>query len=35
MKSLLRPEEIPKPFFINTGVVGKFVYFAYYVITEY
>jgi len=35
MKSLLRPEEIAKPFFINTSVVGKFVNFAYNVITEY
>ena len=32
---LLRSEEIAKPFFINTCVVDKFVYFAYNVITEY
>ena len=35
MKSLLRSKEIAKPFFINTGIVGKFVNFAYNVITEY
>ena len=35
MKSFLRSEEIAKPFFINTCVVDKFVYFAYNVITEY
>ena len=35
MKSLLRPEEISKPFFINTSIVNKFIHFAYNVITEY
>ena len=35
MKSLLWPEKVPKPFFINTGVIDKFVYFAHNVITKH
>ena len=34
MKTFLGLEEIARPFFIGTGVGGKLVDFAYYVITE-